>query len=505
MQDHYCKLHKKFQNRWILIAPPYQNRTFCECCKFQLDKGEELFITIEEFQEKYINPLKDRIKDQKQSENVDKLCKIFKTLLCEIEKILIQMNNIKINFEEIFEDIKKQQQEFENIINNHSFENPHQFSLKEIIQLKNSNKLNDLQDQKFSYFKSFNEVVNQLENIITGFKIQIDQQDQIVSKNFQEYKDQKKDEFKWVGKKKYIGQFWNKNIEIYQKFHFNLEFCLNNEIIYEEFDGTTLRQEQIYDITKQPIILVNNEQIKNFQWVGEYEKVQKVGKWKAYWNGQIIPQIEGYYFEGMKNGFWKECSKNYCSQVNCFEQGFYCNEKRKGIWRYLYEDIEIGGGLYNDSNQKHGIWTELSDHFCSKVQIIYNGKFQNDNKTGIWVILFRDMINQPFKQMYDVNLIIYYCIFWNNPLVEADYIKFVLIKINNKTEMGQIIVFLKICRNLKDSKNFLTTLSLLIWTKNQNLPQKYIMIHHILYMKKLVQLRQENGQICGISLGRQHR
>lgn len=53
------------------------------------------------------------------------------------------------------------------------------------------------------------------------------------------------------------------------------------------------------------------EQIKYFEWQGEYEPhKKKIGKWIAVWNGEAILD-GGYYNNGLKLGLWKQPFTNY--------------------------------------------------------------------------------------------------------------------------------------------------------------------------------------------------
>ncbi|CAD8192451.1 unnamed protein product [Paramecium pentaurelia] len=173
----------------------------------------------------------------------------------------------------------------------------------------------------------------------------------------------------------------------------------NTEIKYVTEDGQILRIDYNKDPQETPHILNNLEQIKHLQWVGEYGKnLKKVGDWIAIWKGQQLKNVGGKYSEeGKKIGFWVELTSNYMEQSLVYEAGEYVDDQRRGKWKYLFKDYEIGGGNYNKKGIKNENWIELSKSFQSDKQVTYNGKYRNGKKIGIWVECLRMNGYQSFQ------------------------------------------------------------------------------------------------------------
>ncbi|CAD8130559.1 unnamed protein product [Paramecium sonneborni] len=148
---------------------------------------------------------------------------------------------------------------------------------------------------------------------------------------------------------------------------------------------------------------MNIEQIKHLQWQGSYgDQSQKIGNWTASWKDQILNDVGGLYSnDGKKIGFWKELFQNYCSQTQAFKFGEYQDNRKCGDWMYIYRDINIGGGFYNNLGQKSGYWRTLSKNFWDLSQVIYKGLYENGQKIGKWDINWKipQGIN-VFEQMY---------------------------------------------------------------------------------------------------------
>ncbi|CAD8080420.1 unnamed protein product [Paramecium primaurelia] len=162
--------------------------------------------------------------------------------------------------------------------------------------------------------------------------------------------------------------FENPNI---RKIQIQINFTKNQQILYI-VDGEIIRIEAIHDLSVKPQILTNLEQIRYLSWIGLYgENQKKVGKWSAYWNGILMVGVGGEYTEeGKKIGLWKEIMDNFQENAQVYQIGEYFNDKKRGLWRYIYNEIDIGGGYYDLQGFKHGLWIDLSDNFC-KQQFIY--------------------------------------------------------------------------------------------------------------------------------------
>ncbi|CAD8191775.1 unnamed protein product [Paramecium pentaurelia] len=164
----------------------------------------------------------------------------------------------------------------------------------------------------------------------------------------------------------------------------------DNQIMYFS-NGRLLRIESIQEDFKVQQIFTNIEQVKHFQWQGEFEQNnKKIGKWIAKWNGKVLQDVGGYYSNGLKYGLWKEPIQNYWNKAQVFEVGQYINGQKRGVWMYIYNKKKLNGGQYNEQGQKNGKWRDLSDGFHEKSQVIYDGEYINGQKVGKWDIYFQD-------------------------------------------------------------------------------------------------------------------
>ncbi|CAD8209772.1 unnamed protein product [Paramecium pentaurelia] len=163
------------------------------------------------------------------------------------------------------------------------------------------------------------------------------------------------------------------------------------ELLYLK-DGQILRIEQIKDSSNSLEVLNNLDQIKNLEWVGKYGKdSKKVGIWTAFWNGERLQGVGGFYSkDGLKQGIWKELRNNYSNYAPVYEIGEYINNQKRGIWKYILKNRVIGGGNYNDKGKRNGKWIELSNYFyryqlqkltiISKCQVSYVGEYKDGRK-----------------------------------------------------------------------------------------------------------------------------
>ncbi|CAD8141247.1 unnamed protein product [Paramecium pentaurelia] len=91
------------------------------------------------------------------------------------------------------------------------------------------------------------------------------------------------------------------------------------------------------------------------------------------------------YSTGNKQGQWKTLIENYWSEAKVYEVGEYQDGIRKD-WKYIYKNQKMIGGRYNQEDQKHGKWVELSKNFQDDIQVKYNGEYKNGKKIGLWDI-----------------------------------------------------------------------------------------------------------------------
>ncbi|CAD8151626.1 unnamed protein product [Paramecium pentaurelia] len=164
------------------------------------------------------------------------------------------------------------------------------------------------------------------------------------------------------------------------------------EINYATEDGQIMRIDYNKDPQGTPQILYNLEQIKYLQWVGQYgENLKKVGDWMAIWKGQKLKNVGGKYYTQKKE------KKQGFGQIPVYKVGEYVDDQRRGKWKYLYKDYEVGGGNYEQKGIKNEDWIELSKSFQTYKQVINNGKYKNGKKIGMWVECLRMNGQKSFK------------------------------------------------------------------------------------------------------------
>ncbi|CAD8183296.1 unnamed protein product [Paramecium octaurelia] len=205
------------------------------------------------------------------------------------------------------------------------------------------------------------------------------------------------------GTQEHYGSLWhfNSNKLFKLKFQTTQE---NGEIIYKTDDGQILRVDLVEE-EQNYVILENLDYIKHLQWIGADRQKIKVGKWIATWKGEVLKDVGGWYFDGKKQGIWKEPISNYRIRAQVFQSGEYLNNQRKGYWKFTFENDEIGGGYYNEQGLKSGKWIEISESFYHQSQITYEGEYQNGVKNGVWRINYHQIDAKPKVQigggMYD--------------------------------------------------------------------------------------------------------
>ncbi|CAD8129046.1 unnamed protein product [Paramecium sonneborni] len=107
-------------------------------------------------------------------------------------------------------------------------------------------------------------------------------------------------------------------------------------------------------------------------------------KKEVIWNEDLLENVGGYYYDGKKQGIWKE--KQGCVIL----LGEYYNDLRTRRWIYIFNHLKIGGGLYNSVGKKKGKWIEVFEGFKNTAQVTYNGDYNvNGMKIGKWDIMYR--------------------------------------------------------------------------------------------------------------------
>ncbi|CAK73756.1 unnamed protein product (macronuclear) [Paramecium tetraurelia] len=118
--------------------------------------------------------------------------------------------------------------------------------------------------------------------------------------------------------KEYEVILWNCDQDPPKQFKSKFEItCTNGEEIMYSFEGAILRVDKIYAGFKEPEVLTNLEQIKNLQWIGQYDQNNlKIGPWQVLWKYEQLTNVGGEYSkQGNKQGQWKEIIQNYWRQV----------------------------------------------------------------------------------------------------------------------------------------------------------------------------------------------
>ncbi|CAD8096599.1 unnamed protein product [Paramecium sonneborni] len=194
---------------------------------------------------------------------------------------------------------------------------------------------------------------------------------------------------------KYKQYFWSAEYQIKESKNRTLIYSYNGEIIRQQQSHYKEQQYQSQNI-------LNIEQIKYLNWEGNYGKNnQRVGKWDAFWKGEKL-MVGGFYDEQeQKIGIWIELDHNYSNFCQVFHIGNYQNGKKQGNWETMQFGQIIGGGFYNQQEQKHGKWTDIHLNFNDWNQISFQGDYKNNIKQGQWNTIFqREIIGGGY---YDQN------------------------------------------------------------------------------------------------------
>ncbi|CAD8214876.1 unnamed protein product [Paramecium octaurelia] len=168
-----------------------------------------------------------------------------------------------------------------------------------------------------------------------------------------------------------------------QQLYRNFYTIVNQQEITYVYNGSILRIEKNYEGYQQ---MTNLEQINYLYWQGVYgNNNQRVGYWMATWDGEALTNVGGHYNDdGRKEGNWVEIISTFCALSQVYEIGEYENGLRKGRWKYVYQNKEIGGGEYSQQGEKLGHWKELQKGFQDCSQVFYQGEYKSCKKFGRW-------------------------------------------------------------------------------------------------------------------------
>ncbi|CAD8153599.1 unnamed protein product [Paramecium pentaurelia] len=180
---------------------------------------------------------------------------------------------------------------------------------------------------------------------------------------------------------------WDQLQEKLVKSKIQIKITQDNYILYTQ-DGVILKSELILDNSKKLEIVTNIDQIKYFQWTGEYgQNNRKLGKWIVTWNMEVLKDVGGKVYgknqlKIIGGRYSQHNRKNSKAQI--YERGVYYNNQRFGTWNFIQDNKRIGGGQYNNQGKKNGKWIELNDRYYNLSQITHQGEYKNDNKVGEW-------------------------------------------------------------------------------------------------------------------------
>ncbi|CAD8068162.1 unnamed protein product [Paramecium sonneborni] len=188
-----------------------------------------------------------------------------------------------------------------------------------------------------------------------------------------------------IGTREYDIDCWNQMKMQNMKTKILITITQDYSIIYSK-DGQILRIQQFSNY-EEPEILTNLELIKHFKCqIQSRNDQEKFVRQTATWYGTPLQEVCGYFEGGLKQGIWSQTFKNYRSQAEIYEVGEYYNDVKNGQWKYIYKNKIIGGGKYNENQQKDGKWIDLSESFMDQSQVTYIGDYSNGKKVGRWDI-----------------------------------------------------------------------------------------------------------------------
>ncbi|CAD8186921.1 unnamed protein product [Paramecium octaurelia] len=198
--------------------------------------------------------------------------------------------------------------------------------------------------------------------------------------------------FQFQGFSKFKDQLIPKDFILIRDINGNRTYKQNEQI---------LRQENKISGQKNEKILNNFEQMKYLDFKGQYGiNGYKIKQWNYFWKEK---NVGGglYNIYGQKVGSWIDLCENYWDENKVYEEGQYEKNKRFGNWIYKWNNIKIGGGQYDENGEgtKIGYWIDLSENFSRSHQVIYNGKYKDGKKVGIWEIKFKQSQWKEFKQI----------------------------------------------------------------------------------------------------------
>ncbi|CAD8073584.1 unnamed protein product [Paramecium primaurelia] len=169
----------------------------------------------------------------------------------------------------------------------------------------------------------------------------------------------------------------------------------NGNKIYN-YNEQILRQEKNKLGQKNDLVFNNLEQIKFLQFKGEYGvNGYKINQWNYFWNDVLVGGGM-YNHMGQKIGQWIDLHEDYQENKKIIEKGCYNQDQRRGVWQFYQDQYYIGGGSYSEDglSMKIGKWIELSDGFQKKSNITYIGEYKKGKKVNKWETWFQNQIQE---------------------------------------------------------------------------------------------------------------
>ncbi|CAD8058032.1 unnamed protein product [Paramecium primaurelia] len=394
----FCTSHPRSPISLVCVA---EHKCQCQrkmCVECLYEHGTEIkqAVPINKFHEMLLKKLSEN-----QLEDTSELIKqkiSFKQLLSETEAIMKKLwEDLVTSIKLIYEMIEQENNSYINLIRkNENLAESSYNDLEKLVQIQNGRILDDWNYKKISYVSKLDKAKQWLEKEVKTFNEKFKQE---MNEILQMFRIEKKEQLIWKeGTQQLRGIYWNYNYipPVQQTIPLQITYTLDKEIEYFR-DGSRLRIDKNIDITKNPEILTYLEQIQNLKWFGQYgDNNKQIGKWIIIWSGEKIQDVGGEYSNnGEKQGYWIELAKNYQKQAQVLEKGEYVSGQRNGVWKFLFQYNEIGGGVYKNGI-KNGEWQELSDSFNKYNQVTYKGQYKNGKKVGRWDIQYRPDVDKPF-------------------------------------------------------------------------------------------------------------
>ncbi|CAD8122024.1 unnamed protein product [Paramecium sonneborni] len=187
-----------------------------------------------------------------------------------------------------------------------------------------------------------------------------------------------------------------------KKIQFDVTISQNGNKVYKK-DGQIIREEKQKLGAKKEEFIYNLEQMKYLEFEGQYGvKGYKIKTWKYLWKGKHIGG-GNYNIMGQKEGKWIEFNtNNKISENKVLEIGCYSQGKKTGLWFLSWNNLQIGGGSYNQEreNKKIGNWIELDELFNYDKQVTYSGEYNIEGmKVGRWDITYCKFNEKEFQQI----------------------------------------------------------------------------------------------------------